>query len=58
MVYGCQDLNFITILSLSVFLIRKINLLSWLQAEFRFTASPPPAKKKNNNNKKTKDLWT
>ena len=59
MVYGCQDLNFITILSLSVFLIRKINLLSWLQAEFRFTASPPPpAKKNNNNNKKTKDLWT
>ena len=39
MVYGCQDLNFITILSLSVFLISKINLLSWLQAEFRFTAS-------------------
>ena len=45
MVYGCQDLNFITILSLSVFLISKINLLSWLQAEFRFTASPPPPKK-------------
>ena len=52
MVYGCQDLNFITILSLSVFLIRKKNLLSCLQAEFRFTAPPPPPAKKKQQQQK------